>query len=86
MPSLDAKFEAIVCECSVHVKSILCILTKCHAAATGACDTKHEIGVQVSSNVGAEFSLEAAKVDNLSDPFLNLEIAVCPSELDKLCF
>ena len=86
MPYLDAKFKAIVCECSVHIKSVLCILTMCHIAKTGACGTKHEIGVQVNSSLGAELSLEAAQVNNPSDPFLNWEIGVCPSELDKSRF
>ncbi|MCJ1424040.1 hypothetical protein MMC29_001927 [Sticta canariensis] len=56
-----------------------------HAATTGACDTKREIGVQVSSKVGAELSLEAAKVDNPSEPFLKLEIAKVEFPLSDDC-
>lgn len=57
--------------------SIPQVLTIRHIAKMAACDTNHEFGVQVSSNIGAKLTVEAAKVSSPEKPFLKLEIAVC---------
>ncbi|MCJ1264543.1 hypothetical protein MMC22_004415 [Lobaria immixta] len=53
---------------------------------TAACDTNHEFGVQVSSNIGAKLTVEAAKVSSPEKPFLKLEIATVDFPLAEHCF
>ena len=52
------------------------MLTGFRVAPTGACKSKHEFGVKIGSNIGAELKLEASHVKDENDPIVNVTIAV----------